>query len=511
MAKLNQITNALKFNFLGTYSTVIIEFFSIVLLVRYLGIEYYGVYVILLTVFLFLEPLFNLQLDRVLVRYLPEYKDRGDFIASILRYSNKIKFLSFIILSPLVVTLWHYYAPYNFSFVLILISRLFFRVFMLNYSSLLLVYFDHKFVRFSNAIASLTRLFVILLFLPTYNSIQFALLISSIPAFLQFIIFRIRANEFLNPANLNLDDSIKSKIYKMSSRSIIGRYMTHLVWSKSEVIYLGAFYDSVVVSIYSIGYDLVQRFVQLVKSPISDLDLIVGMEYSGKKKDKYLMILKFTNTFLSFFFIPLAGIAFISSETVIPLLFGLEYTDSAFVFRMILIAYSITILAFHINSAIASLELWNLMLIIQLISGFINVSLNFLLIPIYGLQGAVLSVISSLFFMTIFWSLYLLKYYSNLIPFIKIWKMFLASLPLFLSLSMLNLMFSENILIGLELNYIIAYILISSLSIFLGLAAYVALSSYLNIFDKTELSLIQKLNNPFTKFFLRVQNKLARN
>ena len=277
MVKLNQITNALKFNFLGTYSTVIIEFFSIILLVRYLGIENYGVYVILLTVFLFLEPLFNLQLDRVLVRYLPEYKDRGDFIASILRYSNKIKFLSFIILSPLVVTLWLHFAPFNFSFVLILILRLFFRIFMLNYSSLLLVYYDHKFVRFSNAMTSFIRFFMILLIFPSYNSIEFALLLSSIPAFLQFFVFRIRANNFLNPSKLTLDDSIKSKIYKMSSRSIIGRYMTHLVWSKSEVIYLGAFYDSVVVSIYSIGYDLVQRFIQLIKSPISDLDLIVGM------------------------------------------------------------------------------------------------------------------------------------------------------------------------------------------------------------------------------------------
>jgi len=381
---------------------------------------------------------------------------------------------------------------------------------MINSSAVLLVFYDHKFVRLSNGLISILKFLVIAFVFPYYNNLEVALLISSIPAFILCIIFYFRINNFISKEYIPLTNDIKSRISKMSSRSILGRYMTYLIWTKSEVLYIGYYYDTVLVAIYSIGYDLAQRFVQTIKSPISDLDLIYGMEYSNKNSEKYIKILKFTNTFICYFFIPISLTAFFTSQIIIPVIFGTSYYDSVFVFRMILVAYSITFFAFHINSAIASLELWNLMLIIQLIGGGINVFLNILLIPIYGIEGAVVSVIASIFFVTIFWNFYLLKFYPNLVPYYKILKMLISSLPLICILIYANKIFDAESIQNYDLVEIIIFFSFSFVFLLSGFLLYILISILLQVINQEELDLIKKFNNRFAKKYIIVHYSLQK-
>ena len=86
-----QIFQGIKFNSISQPLCMVILFVRNVFLVRLLGIEDYGFYVIVVTSFIFLEPIFTLQTDRSLLRYLPEYNSEtklGKFKALVI-YSLK--------------------------------------------------------------------------------------------------------------------------------------------------------------------------------------------------------------------------------------------------------------------------------------------------------------------------------------------------------------------------------------------------------------------------------------
>ena len=141
------VGKAFQYNLSNRIISAALTIITNIFVVRYLGIENYGIYVLLISVFMFLEPLFNLQMERSLVRYIPEFlaKKEPGKCTGLIYLTIKYKLLSFFLLTPIILLICFLFF-YDFLFpCVIIIFRSFFRIFHITFAAVLISFYENKY------------------------------------------------------------------------------------------------------------------------------------------------------------------------------------------------------------------------------------------------------------------------------------------------------------------------------------------------------------------------------
>lgn len=500
MTLVKKTARAIKYNFFGTNTTLVLETLVMILVVKNLGVYKYGEYVFIQTIFLFLEPVINLQIERALIRYLPDYRDKSkDLVSAIIKFANRLKLASFFITSLIVYFFWSYFFSDTLVFFYIITLRNFFRIFWLNYSTVLQAFFEHKYKQSYSVLGSLIKLLIAFFFLPLYPNVETALLLTCINAFFLSTVYWFKSVRIIGNSSSELPDEIRKKILKMSPRALLSRYLTYIVWKKSEVFFLNIYKGPESVAYYGLGYELAQRFMQMIESPVGDLQNITGLEIFNKNPSKYPDFLERVNKFFCIVYIPLGFIAFFSSDMFIPILFGENMQNSSIVLKVMILVFFIPLCCSHCGAMIYALEKWNLMVIVQSTAAIINVSLGLYLIPRYGIDGALLASSLSIILIPLFFTIYFYRDFGNVVPFYSIIKAFFASLPC----GVLAYAYQNNVPMFISVDGsiysgILDLIILGIISL-LGILIYLVLISKFKIFDYYDKELLSKINVPFLK------------
>lgn len=387
--------------FLGLLSTIA--------LARYLGPSELGSYTLILTIIMVISLPVKAGLPQLIVREISKYKveNSSKKIKGLIVFSNTfiiaftmILFFIFYLYNTYYNNIWTKNTLFLiFSLVLVLAFNETRSATLRGLGSYFLGQIPDNLIR--------PLVFIIIIILIIFSGYELNVQSTLVAYFISVTIAFMVGNIFLYKNN-----SIKglakykpiydTKIWLYSSIPMSMSNIFHLANTQIDILLLGYYLSTYEIGIYriSVQISLLIAFSlqasKMISEPIFSRLLKEGSFNELQKTIKYISRLN------SVFSILILVLILIFGKTIIILLFGIEYIDSFVPFVILASArlvssflgtggYLLNMAGFEKRYA----GLW-------LISAFINIILNILLIPIFGINGAALSTALSLIFANIY-------------------------------------------------------------------------------------------------------------
>jgi O-antigen/teichoic acid export membrane protein len=364
---------------------MIVSFFVGIYVARYLGPENFGELNFVYSIILVIAPLSNLGLKQIIVKFLANYPSN---------YRDKVLSSSFSLILITSIFLFLLYILITYSLLdtkdfylhVILAAILLFQC-----ANVIDAYYQYnlksKYKVFAKSIAIiLTSLLKIYFIYREFPIFYFAL--SYTIDYLLYTIFILGFYSQIN--NLQRLFNFDLKITKLmigESWPLLFSGMLIILYMKMDKIMLGSMLGNFEVGIYAAA------------SRLSETWYFVGTALSQSLFPKILKtkkdnILNYDNTFvriyrLMFYLcVPVVIVVFFTSPTIINTLFGADYVQSSEVLRIHFLSSIFVFIGLIANKWLIAENLTRFNMYKSLISLIINIILNYVLIPKYGVQGA---------------------------------------------------------------------------------------------------------------------------
>ena len=381
---------------------------------RYLGADGYGLVSLAAAVMSFVSVFCILGLNHGINRYASFYKGKGNEERT---KGSIFSGLKIIFGATLIVTIALFLASDFIATVVFnepgtaLVFRLFaltlpFYVFIKGFVSVTDAYQKMKYRAISRDIlmkgtkALLVFVFVVFLGLDVLG-VAYAYLISYIlgaSAIAYFVAAKIlpKLRDVVPKPNYR---ELLAYSWPLLLASVMGK-----VLSKTDQIMLGYFLDSGQVGIYRASL-LTAAFLTVVLTALRKITLPVLSDLIGKESTE-----EFNRTFktaIKWAFsatLPLFVVLVLFAPQVLDLIFGAEYVAGATALSILAVTHFVKVCFGLSSSLLKSVEKTKLILVATDSSGLINIFLNILLIPMYGMVGAAAAYFISIFLL---YSLYM--------------------------------------------------------------------------------------------------------
>lgn len=276
------------------------------------------------------------------------------------------------------------------------------------------------------------------------------------------------------------------------------------------------------IGVYTVAASLA-ALVTLFPSAISSIFLPVISELHGKeKKDEMLNVSNTATRWVLFLMTPFALIFIIFPDNILQAFYGSAYISGATVLAIFTLGTFVRFLAYAHGYLLAAARLVKIELTIALFAAIVNVILNFLFIPIYGIEGAAIASAISLSIVAVLLVYYTKKLFGFTFPHNFYKPLFAGVLALaFIFLVkgfVLELIFSvsdvsliSNEVVNLAVNKLIKLVILGVLFIF-SCAVYAIALVLLKAFAKEDFALFSaglrkaRVPNEFVLFAERMMN-----
>jgi len=260
------------------------------------------------------------------------------------------------------------------------------------------VYFRHILGR------GLILIFIIIIIFLNYsfNSLFYAHLISGIIILISIIIYTLRKLKFLKKEyDFKLIFGAETKELLSFSLPLLIVDILDLVILWTSTLILGVLKTTAETGFYNIA----KPFADFIGFPmialmITFIPVFSKMYSSGnlnEMRSNYLLLTKW----ICLLTLPIFIIFFLYTDQLISITVGPNYLPSANALRILVFAYIIMNFSGPTNSTIIALGKSRFLMYITVSGAFLIISLNFLLIPTYGVNGAAIGTSSAFIFMTL--------------------------------------------------------------------------------------------------------------
>ncbi len=155
-----------------------------------------------------------------------------------------------------------------------------------------------------------------------------------------------------------------------------------------DILMIGLYLDEGYVGVYAAGAAL-SRSVLLLFASTMPVIVTLASEAVGRDRPEDIVLLRRTTTrWMLFFSVPIACGFFLYAEEAISLLFGREFAGAAATARLLIPAYVVSMLAGPLGVFINAFGKTHWTLANVVLRTLLNVVLNLLLIPRFGIVGA---------------------------------------------------------------------------------------------------------------------------
>lgn len=481
--------------FLGVIISKIATYLYKVIVARNFSPEIYGLFSLAIMIATFVATILHMGLSTGLLRYIPFYRGKGETekIQSIIRFSmNVVLIVSFIggillffFSESISINIFHnsqltIFLQWFSIFIPLFVFSGFFHGIILAYEKV----GWYSFI--GNILAPLMQVISLVVFIffigLNIESIVFSYNFGFLVTFLAaFFVSKYAIKEIFKKPNIE-----KKEKYKLNKE--LFSYSWPIMFL-GVVTYLFAFIDS-----FTIGYfkNATDVGIYNVAVPLSYLLLIapglflqpflpvITKEYSKGNFNLIKDLSKQIGKWIFIFNIPILIILILFPGAVINLLFGSAYIQAENSLRFLAIGfffYSIFLISENLLSMIgkSKITLFNL-----LISSIVNISLNIILIPKYGISGAAFSTMLSYVLWGIL-SFFIAKHHTSATP-LK-WDMIKIILVAIIPTAIL--FYIRSIISVTVLNMIIVGILF--------VAVYFALIILTRSLDKNDLMILRAI------------------
>ena len=461
---------------IGLFLSKLLSYFYRIIIARTFGPEIYGYYVIAIMIFIWFTMIFSFGFYEGLLRYLPWYigKKQDNKLKYLFRITNIIVTISGIIATIILfltsdyIAINIFHSP-NLSIYLKVFSFLI-PLFLLNniFLSTLLVYEKVNWYSFilnilQNVIKVVSLIFLIFIGLKTN-----AIIISYSLGIIVMLIFSYFACKYFTPKVFG-----KNNLEKKDKKGVLNEFFSYswpLLFSLgiAEIFYwadtflIGYFKSSSEVGFYNAAIPIAllmmivpELFLKLLL-PLISKDFSKGnievVKQTSQQVGKWIFILNLPIFIIMYFF----------PGVIINILFGSEYLVAYKSLKILVFGSFIYSLVWIHISLLAMAGKSRLILVNLVLASILNIILNILLIPSYGINGAALAttisriILSALLFIEVY-------YYLKIIPLRRsIIKVTLLTIIPTVILFYLRNIISINIisLILLGIFFFLSYILI---------------------------------------------------
>jgi len=288
------------------------------------------------------------------------------------------------------------------------------------------------------------------------------------------IVLTISSPVLLKNINFNFNIKIFKKMF-MYGFPLVFSTISSLVLTLADRFYLKAFYSFADVGIYNLSYKIssVINLIIIQSFQLGFLPIAYKKYEEGNSKHFFAKILKY---YTSVLMISILSISYFSKELIILLSEKEEYYIAYYYVPIIALVFYIKGIHYNFSLGLHFVKKTQYNTFVVLTGAIINLILNYLLVPLYGIWGATMaSIIASIVILLLFYK------YSQ-----KYFKVDYDILRLF-TLTATGIIF---ILIGYYLNTLSLMYAISLKLI--SLVSFIAALYYLHYFTKDEINEINK-------------------
>ena len=375
---------------------ILVTFFGAVgtlLIARFLEPSGYGRFSAIMAYGLSLISLFSLGLGGAVVRYTAHARKKSEKLSYLLTYTKIIIFIAFVVALFSFLLLKFKFSLSSsllaisiFLFVFIILKNYLMDMFRalqeFNKYSLLLIF--ESLFKYS---------FAIILILLGYGLFG-ALAGFFIGYLLLYLIFKFRLKEitFLHSLKKRFDFGVIKKILKFGLWTSLAGVAATLM-GKIDVIMLTFFTSDAEIGHYNASLSIIMACLGIVAFVVPSLVPRMSELYSRNKKNLVSFYKKLT--FYSIFVTIPAGIALFFFADYIPLILGNKYAPSIFLIKLLCPIIIFTFVSIGASPMLYSLNRPDIVAKVKGFTLFLNIILNLILIPIYGVIGAAIATSSS--------------------------------------------------------------------------------------------------------------------
>jgi len=392
-----------------------LNFFYTVSMARYLGAEFFGILSFAMAFALIFAVFADLGLQTLSVREIARNKTlTGKYLRNIAAIKLILGFIVFIFI---IIVLQFIHYPFETTYVIYLISL---SVLVNSFNNMFYaIYQAHEKMRYigiAYVLNSILMFFGVIAFIYLkLNIVDFAYvyLLSAILILIFNLINIVRGGFIRLNITKNKEYKIENKIenkidfnfWKNLLKNSIPFGLTSIfviIYFKIDSVMLGIMKTAQAVGYYNAAYRLIDVFTALFPAVIFSAIFPVMSRYLGfhdKLKKIYIFSFK-----LSFFIGAAVSIAtMFLAKYIILIIYGFGYNESSMPLKILVWAFFLICLSSVTSGLLSSVNKQKIVTIGAGMGAFVNVGLNFFLIPYYSLNGsAIATVITELFMLILY-------------------------------------------------------------------------------------------------------------
>jgi len=379
---------------------------------HYLNVDAYGVFGLFLGTAMYIATLGNMGTSDIVRRFIPEFaeKDEKDNIAVTVRALLLIRFAGSAVVLGLVVLLYNWIGPilnileYKTAFTFYAIGILFFmeaRLMYFIYWALL------EQVRYTVALTgyNIFRLVTFFIVLRASGGLVEAL---AVDAASQLILFLGLYIPFTFEFDIKKGLANSSIPVKRLARYGLFMYfgnLGHIFFNTTTDMYvISAYLNQVQLGYYAFAVNIGNAIMKWMPSKLvgSIVESVVYRDYTRKGSDENLskQFMKIISA-EAFFVIPTMVLLITFSEPIIRWVFDIKYLPAKGILAALGVVFAVTALRFPLDLIATTKEKVRLLFISQIIFAIYNLIADLLLVPLFGLWGAVIATGSSVLFIIV--------------------------------------------------------------------------------------------------------------
>lgn len=479
--------------FIGVILSKVFTYIYRIIIARGFGPETYGLFSLAIMFSGFFVLFFSLGLENGLLRYIPFYEGakKQKKIIFIFRKSFLISLVGGIIGGALLF-IFSDWISINLLREEALIP--FLKIFSLSVPlSILLALFlsvlrGKEFVGWSSFISNILGTFANVFFISLLIFIGFnsekvvylshfaAVLVTTLVAFV--VVFVKVPQIFKKKYNKDGDEKKVFKEFLSYSWPLIFSGILWKTFHWADSFFIGFYMNAKDVGVYNAAVPISLLLVIAFQIFIQLFFPLVSREYASGNKKTVEQISKQVGKWIFMINMPLFILIMVSPDFFLGIFFGSEYLVAGNSLRFLSIG-ALFFSIFNVSNRLIEMSgRSKLILIDSIIINIINIALNILLIPRYGINGAALATMISLVLLSIIFGLQS-KRYLSIVPLRR--KM--ANLVLSLTIATIILVLLYNLVGYSPLSFALLSVLF--------LAIYIFLSLILKAFDENDLAIIK--------------------
>ncbi|MFH1822838.1 MAG: oligosaccharide flippase family protein [Patescibacteria group bacterium] len=454
--------------------TSIIGFSSSIILVRYLGINQYGVYGYFMWVVATFSILANPGIGQAILKYFPEYyfsrnSNQKILWKKLLNYFLAAQVIVMIILLSLMFINSGIVSKYLIRFqyqeqdklliyALIALIPVILNNFLLN---VLRAIQKFKILSILQIISQIIWLGGILYILKTHASL-YTLIIFYIFINLFSLVTSAWCLRSIYRQNITPPQNIESlplkKIIRYSTWGFINLFLVSIVWDKSELFFLGMYSNNQQIAIYSLAYSLSIYILSLFSPLMTVINNTTAELIGTKQQNKLHYLSQHLTKYLGIIIIPISILFIVYINKIILLFYGQDFLSAGIIFPFLIFSQIIPVVFNPISTIPTLSNDIRKMVYIGFAAAILNITLDLCLIPsLQALGAAIANSTAQLLAISLGFVLirkYKLHFFTKY--FIRV---LLINFLFFLTLVIINLLFHQLILqIIFDILLIILYV-----------------------------------------------------